>query len=358
MKVQNNLITENTSSHLTAEGLYLYVQICSQLSFNKKFSTNRDVLIQQLEGVFGSKRTTIVSKLNEALAEILEKTSLIISDKHWNESSTKALLEFSMPEHQGNHTQVPFEIIEKVNDVDMFYIYVCVARWRNKGEGFFKCPYTRWAELLRCSERTAKSKIKEAVKLKLIFVNRGDYLKDDSKRQDINEYSIKPIAFEAKTTASKVYEKAEISKNYERVLGYGKTPLSKRKGFLEYARQVSVATLAFQNTDKNFYPKDDHYYAVAIAQRRKQYHILAPEEIELLEAAKLRMKILSTNPKLKSIVYDKIEKAKKKVSQIANTDILFITYQEKTKYNTSATAASLSSFEQELLEADDPFGED
>lgn len=312
-------------------------------------------MIQQLEGAFGSKRSTIVAKLNSALEEILEKTPLIVSNTVWQSASSKEILTFRMPENRENHTQVPYEIIEKINDADMLYIYVCVARWLNKGEGFFTCPYTRWAELLQCSERTAKSKIKEAVKQKLIFVNRGDYLNDSSKRQNINEYTVKPIAYEVKTMASKAYEKAELSKNYERVLGYRKTSLFKRQGFLEYANQVSVATWAFQNTDKNFYPEDDHYYAVAIAQRRKMYHILAPEEIELLEVAKLRIKILSTNQKLKSIVDDKIDKAKKKVSQIANTDILFITYQDKTKYNTSTTATSLNGFEQLLIEENDPF---
>lgn len=352
------MITESSDSHLSVNALYLYVRINAQLNINRTFSTNKDVLIQQLEGAYGSKRSTIVAKLNSALEEVLEKTPLIVHNAEWRNASSKELLTFRMPENRENHTQVPFEIIERVNDVDMLYIYACVARWLNKGDGFFKCPYTRWAELLQCSERTAKSKIKEAVKQKLIYVNRGDYLQDNSKRQEINEYTVKPIAYEDKTMASKVYERAELSKTYERVLGYDKIPLHKRNGFFEYAEQVVLATLAFQNMDKNFYPEDDHYYAVAIAQRREKLHILAPEEIELLEAAKLRMKILSTNQKLKTIVEDKVEKAKKKVSQIASTDILFITYQDKTKYQTSPTVSSLNGFEQVVLEDNDLFGED
>ncbi len=325
---------------------------------NKTFSTNRDVLIQELEGVFGSKRSTIVGKLKSALEEILDKTPLVVDNSDWKDSSSKDLLTFRMPENRENHTQVPYEVIASINDVDTLYIYVCVARWANKDKGFFKCPYTRWAELLQCSERTAKSKIKEAVSKKVIFVNRGNYIEGSSKKQDINEYSIKPIEQKDKTMASIAYEIAENSKYYDGVLGYDKTPLSKRKGFFEYANQVEVATWAFENTDKNVYPMDDHYYTLAVVQRRKKTHLLAPEEQKLLEVAQRRIKILSTNEKLKAIVQDKVERAKYKVSQISKTDILFVTYKEKIINNKPVTTSSLNGFEQSILEDDDAFGED
>lgn len=315
-------------------------------------------MIQQLQGVYGAKRETIVKKLNGALEEILEKTPLVIDNSDWQNNSSKDLLIFSMPENQENHTQVPYEVITSVNDVDMFYIYVCVARWANYEEGFFKCPYTRWAKLLQCSERTAKSKIKEAVSRKLIFVNRGNYVEGSSKKQDINEYTIKSIAQKNKTIASIAYEKAENSKYYDGVLGYDKTPLSKRKGFFEYANQVEVATWAFENTDKKVYPMDDHYYTLAVVQRRKKTHLLAPEEQKLLEVAQLRIKILSTNEKLKAIVQDKVERAKYKVSQISKTDILFVTYQEKIKQKSPKNHSNMNTFEKVILTDDDPFGED
>lgn len=263
-----------------------------------------------------------------------------------------------MPENRENHTQVPYEVITSVNDVDMLYIYVCVARWANKDKGFFKCPYTRWAELLQCSERTAKSKIKEAVSKKLIFVNRGNYVDGSSRKQDINEYTINPIAYEDKTMASIAYDKAESSKYYDGILGNDKIPLSQRTGFIEYANQVEVATWAFENMDKGFYPDNDHYYTLAITQRRQKHHLLAPEEIKLLEVAQRRIKILSTNEKLKGIVHDKTERAKKLVSQISKTDILFITYQDKIKNNKSVTTTSINGFEQVAHHGDDMFGED
>lgn len=315
-------------------------------------------MIQQLQGIFGAKRSTIVAKLKGALEEILEKTPLVVENSDWQNSSSKELLTFRMPENQENHTQVPYEVIASLNDVDMLYIYVCVARWANKGEGFFKCPYTRWAELLQCSERTAKSKIKEAVSRKLIFVNRGNYVEGSSKKQDINEYTIKPIAQKNKTLASLAYEKAESSKYFDGILGYDKAPLSKRSGFFEYANQVAIATWAFENPDKSIYPDNDHYYTVAIAQRRQKTHLLSPEEKHLLEVAQRRIKILSTNEKLKGIVHDKTERAKKLVSEISKTDILFITYQDKIKNNKPVTTSSLNGFEQSILEDDDPFGED
>ncbi|WP_274307950.1 hypothetical protein [Solibacillus daqui] len=156
-------------------------------------------MIQQLEGVYGSKRSTIVAKLNSAMEEILEKTLLVVDNSDWKDSSSKEQLTFHMPENRENHTQVLYEVITKTKDVDMLYIYVCVARWANKDKGFFKCPYTRWAELLQCSERTAKSKIKEAVSKNVIFVNCGNYIEGSSKKQDINEYTIKPIEQKDKT---------------------------------------------------------------------------------------------------------------------------------------------------------------
>lgn len=352
------MITEDSESHLSVNGLYLYVLINSQLNFEKTFSTNRDVLIQQLEGVYGSKRSTVVAKLNSAMEEILEKSPLIVNNSDWQNSSSKELLTFRMPENRENYTQVPYEVIASLNDVDMLYIYVCVARWENKDKGFFKCPYVRWAKLLQCSERTAKSKIKEAVSQKVIFVNRGNYIEGASKQQDINEYHIRPIAQKDKTVASIGYERAENSKYIEGIMGYDTTPLAERKGFLEYAVQVEIAIRAFENMDKSFYPSDEHYYTLAIAQRRKKTHLLAPEEEKLLEVAQRRIKILSTNEKLKAIVQDKIERAKYKVSLISKTDILFITYQDKIKNNKPVTTSSLNGFEQSIQEDDDPFGED
>ncbi len=315
-------------------------------------------MIQQLQGIYGAKRDTIVKKLNGALEEILEKTPLVISNTEWQSASSKDLLIFSMPENQEYHTQVPYEVITSVNDVDMLYIYVCVSRWANYEEGFFKCPYTRWAKLLQSSERTAKSKIKEAVSNKLIFVNRGNYVEGSSKNQEINEYTIKPIEQKDKTMASIAYENAENSKYYDGVLGYDKTPLAERKGFYEYANQVVIATWAFENPDKTIYPENDHYYTVAIAERRKKTHLLAPEEEKLLEVAQRRIKILSTNEKLKAIVQDKIERAKKLVNQISKTDILFVTYQDKIKNNKPVSTTSINGFEQSILEDEDPFGED
>lgn len=352
------MITENLESHLSVNGLYLYVLINSQLNINKTFSTNRDVLIQQLEGVFGSKRSTVAAKLNSAMEEILEKSPLVVDSTNWQNSSSKELLTFRMPENRENHTQVPYEVIASLNDVDMLYIYVCVARWENKDKGFFKCPYVRWAKLLQCSERTAKSKIKEAVSQKVIFVNRGNYIEGVSKQQGINEYHIRPIAQKDKTAASIGYERAENSKYIEGIMGYDTTPLTERKGFLEYATHVEIAIRAFENMDKSSYPSDEHYHTLAVAQRRKKTHLLAPEEEKLLDVAQRRIKILSTNPKLKTIVDDKIDKAKRKVSQISNTDILFITYQDKIKNNKPMITTSMNGFEQSLLEEDDPFGED
>lgn len=358
IKVQNRLITENSESHLSVNGLYLYVLINSQLNINKTFSTNRDVLIQQLEGIYGSKRSTIVTKLNGALEELLEKTPLIVENSDWKNSSSKDLLAFRMPENTENHTQVPFEVIESLNNVDMLYIYVCVARWVNKDKGFFKCPYTRWAELLQCSERTAKSKIKEAVSKKVIFVNRGNYIEGSSKQQEVNEYHIKPIPQGSKTLASISYEKAANSKYMDGIMGYDSTPLSERKGMQEYAYQVDEAIRAFENMDKKFFPNDEHYYPVAIAVRRKKTHLLAPEEEKLLDVAQRRIKILSTNPKLKTIVDDKVEKANRKVSQISKTDILFVTHQDKIKQKSPKNQSNMNTFEKACLEHEDPFGED
>ncbi|MFT9820587.1 hypothetical protein [Lysinibacillus sp. NPDC056185] len=358
VKVQNRLITEDTESHLSVNGLYLYVLINSQLNINKTFSTNRDVLIQQLEGIYGSKRSTIVAKLNGALEEILEKSPLIVDNLDWKNSSSKDLLTFRMPENRENHTQVPYEVIASINDVVMLYIYVCVARWANKDKGFFKCPYVRWAKLLQCSERTAKSKIKEAVSQKVIFVNRGNYIEGVSKQQDINEYHIRSIAQKDKTIASIGYERAENSKNIEGIMGYDTTPLAERKGFLEYAAHVEIAIRAFENMDKSFYPSDEHYHTLAIAQRRNKTHLLAPEEQKLLEVALRRIKILSTNEKLKAIVQEKVERAKYKVSQLSKTDILFVTFQDKTKKKSPKNHSNMNSFEKTVLEDDDPFGED
>ncbi|MFJ7407168.1 MULTISPECIES: hypothetical protein [unclassified Lysinibacillus] len=315
-------------------------------------------MIQQLEGVFGSKRSTVVAKLNSAMEEILEKSPLVVDNSDWENSSSKELLTFRMPENRENHTQVPYEVILSLNDVDMLYIYVCVARWANKDKGFFKCPYTRWAKLLQCTERTAKSKIKKAVSEKMIFVNRGNYIDGVSKQQEVNEYHINPIPQESKTLASISYENAANSKYMDGIMGYDSTPLSGRKGMQEYAVQVDEAIKAFENMDKSFFPNDEHYYTLAVVQRRKKTHLLAPEEEKLLEVAERRIKILSTNGKLKGIVQEKIERAKYKVSQISKTDILFVTYQDKIKQKSPNNHQNMNSIERAVVQVDDLFGDD
>lgn len=315
-------------------------------------------MIQQLEGVFGSKRSTVVAKLNSAMKEILEKSPLVVDNSDWENSSSKELLTFRMPENRENHTQVPYEVILSLNDVDMLYIYVCVARWANKDKGFCKCPYTRWAKLLQCTERTAKSKIKKAVSEKMIFVNRGNYIDGVSKQQEVNEYHINPIPQGSKTLASISYENAANSKYMDGIMGYDSIPLSGRKGMQEYAVQVDEAIRVFENMDKSFFSNDEHYYTLAVVQRRKKTHLLAPEEEKLLEVAERRIKILSTNEKLKGIVQEKIERAKYKVSQISKSDILFVTHQDKIKQKSPKNQSNMNTFEKACLEHEDPFGED
>ena len=212
--------------------------------------------------------------------------------------------------------------------------------------------------MLQCSERTAKSKIKEAVSKKVVFVNRGNYIEGISKQQEVNEYHIKPIPQGSKTLASISYEKAANSKYMDGIMGYDSTPLSGRKGMQEYAVQVDEAIRAFENMDKSFFPNDEHYHTLAVVQRRKKTHLLAPEEEKLREVAERRIKILSTNEKLKGIVQEKIERAKYKVSQIGKNDILFITYRDKIKNNKPVSTTSINGFEQSILEDEDPFGED
>src|SRR5690606_27430615 len=156
-----------------------------------------------------------------------------------------------------------------------------------------------------------------------------DYLEDIDNRQDINEYKIVSFSQDEKTYSSVAYEKAENSKFIDAIMGYDKLPLSERSGFQDYAQDVAVSTFVFQHQDKSMFPQDEHYITLAIAMRRKRLHLLAPEESELLEVAKRRMNILSTNSNVKTIVTDKLDRAKKKVGQISNNDPLFITYQEK-----------------------------
>lgn len=191
----------------------------------------------------------------------------------------------------------------------------------------------------------------------MIFVNRGNYIEGSSKQQEINEYSIIPIQQKDKTLATLSYESAKSSKYIEGIMGYDTTPLAERKGFLEYATHVEIAIRAFENMDKSSYPCDEHYHTLAVAQRRKKTHLLAPEEEKLLDVAQRRIKILSTNPKLKTIVDDKIDKAKRKVSQISKTDMLFVTYQE-IKEKSPNNFSNMNAFEKACLEHEDPFGED
>ena len=192
----------------------------------------------------------------------------------------------------------------------------------------------------------------------MVFVNRGNYIEGISKQQEVNEYHIKPIPQGSKTLASISYEKAANSKYMDGIMGYDSTPLSGRKGMQEYAVQVDEAIRAFENMDKSFFPNDEHYHTLAVVQRRKKTHLLAPEEEKLREVAERRIKILSTNEKLKGIVQEKIERAKYKVSQIGKNDILFITYRDKIKNNKPVSTTSINGFEQSILEDEDPFGED
>lgn len=316
---------------LSPEALYLFSFLQSQKNIEGTYITNIDVLCENLYEVFGKKKTDIKRKVILSLKEISNKTNIVCEEylknsSYKNNDNNKSIVIY-MEEYSGEHTQIKIHNIQSIRDIHLYYIFVCTSRWQNSQEKYFKCSFVRWSKLLNCTERTAKTKIAEAEKKKIIFINHGDYIDETSKKKHINLYSITPFPDEQLTISSKYKNSVNKNKFYEGILNYGSKSLFTQKGFEEYAEDVSEAIVEFSSYQdaegKSHFPNDKAYITYAKILRRKKEHLLMVEENQLLEVAEVRLQKLKRNEGTKHIVEDKINKAKEEVKTISKNNDLF-----------------------------------
>ncbi|MCJ7841766.1 hypothetical protein MUB24_12825 [Lederbergia sp. NSJ-179] len=204
--ISDRLITEDNEFHLNEKELYLYSLLKRKMNYEELTETSMSFLNLTSPINFGSNPTranetikrTLLDLINRGLIRVMNPDGEIINDF---KPSDLLIIQFAESDIKG-HTEIPFSKFNNFQSMTDYYIYVATARWFNSGDGSFNCSYSRWAKLLGVSESTAKEKIKDAVKKKVIYKNIGDYIEDE-KKQRINSYRITPYKGEEKSFMTK-----------------------------------------------------------------------------------------------------------------------------------------------------------
>lgn len=232
---------EHSNFHLSVEELYLHGLL--QILRNREFMTitNIEVIEQYSPVKFRSRAKEDRKRIYECLCSLRDKKvirfeeDIVNVDKNGKESlDYKTLLFISINTDLidmsiGDKGLKGFENIEmnKFRSFDSmidFYLYFIVKRFDEIGK--FKCAISRWAKILKCSEKTVQKKLDEVIKKKWIYVSSGDY-KDEQvngrKIQDTNKYSTVPFTEDEKSNRTKKQEATKLNEFKEKIKGASTT---------------------------------------------------------------------------------------------------------------------------------------
>lgn len=176
----NVFAEENSSYHLSIEELYLYGLLSMMKNKQQVTITNVDVIHQFSPINFFSREKESKQRIRQHLLSLKEKEVIHFENETMIDNKSLLIISFmndlkddSVGKGVKGFENVDFVKFNSFSTMMEHYIYFTVKRFDKLGG--FTCDYKRWAKILGCTERTAKEKIKEAVKKQIIYKNIGDY---------------------------------------------------------------------------------------------------------------------------------------------------------------------------------------
>ncbi|WP_018923843.1 hypothetical protein [Salsuginibacillus kocurii] len=226
IKVFDKMLQLNSKHRLNENELYIYCVLHKEEKFNKTVSTILDLLTLVMPSPFVKTEKDNKAKIKEALIGLYEKNILIVhNDIDIYNLKAKTLLIVSLNYDllsRSNSKHSGFERLyyNKFNQFDSArdcFIYCHAAKW-SKGSTI---SYKQWAEFLDVTDRQAKNIIKDAVQRGVIYVNTGDYIKNDDKYiQEMNTYHTDAVDEANKTERQKKKDNEEEIKQNVRAASY------------------------------------------------------------------------------------------------------------------------------------------
>ncbi|MEK5208116.1 hypothetical protein [Psychrobacillus sp. FSL H8-0510] len=230
--IPDRLISEDGSLQLTEVELYLYSLLLRKKNYEGVTETSITFLHESSPIEFGSSKQRSIDLIKSGLLSLMEKKVIRICN-----SKREILKNFKLINNDGEiikdykpsdliiiifgnsslkgHTEIDYSKFDSFVSMSDYYIYCAVARWINSGNGNFNCSYDRWARILQVTDKTAKTKVNEAVEREIIYKNIGNY-KDEAvkgrtqKIQNVNAYRTTPFNNTEKTIMTKKQEVENI----------------------------------------------------------------------------------------------------------------------------------------------------
>lgn len=300
----NVFAEEQSKYHLSVEELYLYGLLSILKNKENLTITNIDILQQYSPIKFFSREKEAKKRIKECLLSLKDKGVINFDVKELknntllNISFITNLNDESIGKSVSGFEKVEIDKFNSFTSMIDNYIYFTVKRFNNLGG--FKCDYERWSYILNVTEKTARRKIDQAVKNKVIYKNIGDYKEEmvtnrSQKKQEKNIYKTIPFAEDEKTIQTKKAESNEANEKR-------KEQLENVDNLDDYEKEINEAMYfftTFKDEDGDVFP-ESHHYALYL-EVKENIEERQPTELEasFIKAAERRMGYLKHNQKFK-----------------------------------------------------------
>lgn len=201
---------------LTKEEYYIYATLYTKRMMDYSILANIHLIHDWMLDPFHNSVNRNKNTIKESIISLVEKKVLYLHNKDEIDlhdmkfdTSLELMIHSSLlSEKDKNGKLIGYEEIfymdyKRIQDVRLFYMYSLTHKFL--GIGGFKCSYGRWADILGCSPSSAKRFVNQAIKDKVLYVNKGNYI-EGTKKQDVNTYSVIPFSDKEKSWRTKAEE--------------------------------------------------------------------------------------------------------------------------------------------------------
>ncbi|MED0717439.1 hypothetical protein [Aeribacillus composti] len=288
IKIYNTFTNFNSEQKLNANELYLYSYLYTLQTHENKVYTNIDLLAQLI--TFNSKKSQNIKKIKDSLQSLKQKQIIQLNDTKNNNE----LMIISFCTIEGGYEPITYEKFRSFSDVYDYYIYICVARTKEKMVEF---SLWHWKSLLELSKPTTVQKLQQAIDKGIICKREGKYTDEEvagrkQKKQEKNIYYL-----------PQVKEKVEQKEN---VANKSATSSNNNVKTVQENNNISADNEQEQR-EHNWYVKGSELTA------NDFYIYLTTNDEKLRKQAEFRINAISKNEKGKYIVESLMKEAQEKI---------------------------------------------
>jgi len=289
IEVYNTFTNFNSEQKLNANELYLYSYLHTLQTRENKVYTNIDLLSQMIQ--FVAKKSQNIKKIRDSLQSLKQKQIIQFNDTKNNNE----LMVISFCKIKGGFEQIDYEIFRSFNDVYDYYIYVCVARTKEKMVEF---SLWHWESLLELSKPTTVQKLQQAIDKGIICKREGKYTDEEvsgrkQKKQEKNIYYLPSVKEKVEPKEKDVTE----------------TSATSSKETVQTVQENDTT-----NTNNEQEQREHNWYVKGSQLTANDFYIyLTTNDEKLKKQAEFRINAISKNEKGKYIVESLMKEAQEKV---------------------------------------------